>query len=159
MNKNKQDGHASDGEEDDTSNGFLDFVFTFLLDSHEAKDKAVRFRVCQLINKILNNMDDDAIIDDDLADKIFESMLTRLHDKIPAVRVQAVASISRLQDPTDAECTVITTYLKIMSTDSSAEVRRAVLLNIAISCQTLEGVIGRYRKSSNKHPLKGASVT
>ena len=159
MHKNKQDGQESDGEEDDASNIFLDFIFTFLLDSYDAKDKAVRFRVCQLINKILNNMDDDAIIDDDLADRIFESMLTRLHDKFPAVRVQAVASMSRLQDPTDAECAVISTYLKLMSTDSSAEVRRAVLLNIAISSQTLEGVIGRYRKSLNKHPLKGASLS
>lgn len=91
----------------------------------------------------MNNLDDDATIDDDLADRIFEIMLIRLHDKFPAVRVQAVAAISRLQDPADPECTVIATYLKLMSTDSSAEVRKAVLLNIAISTQTLEGVIGR----------------
>jgi len=138
-----KDGQGSDDEDDSASNPFLDFIFTFLLDSHEAKDKAVRFRVCQLINKLLNNMDDDAVIDDDLADRIFESILTRLHDKFPAVRVQAVAAISRLQDPTDPECAVISTYLKLMSCDSSAEVRRAVLLNIALSTQTLEGVIGR----------------
>ena len=137
-----QNGQGSDDEEDSATNIFLDFIFTFLLDSHEGKDKAVRFRVCQLINKLLNNMDDDAVIDDDLADRIFESMLTRLHDKFPAVRVQAVAAISRLQDPTDAECAVISTYLKLMSNDSSAEVRRAVLLNVALSTQTLEGVIG-----------------
>ena len=92
-------------------------------------------------------MDDDAVIDDDLADRIFESMLTRLHDKFPAVRVQAVAAISRLQDPTDPECAVLSTYLKLMSCDSSAEVRRAVLLNIALSTQTLEGVIGRYNNN------------
>ncbi|CAH3143074.1 unnamed protein product [Porites lobata] len=139
----QKNGQGSDDEQDNASNAFLDFLFTFLLDSHEAKDKAVRFRVCQLINKLLNNMDDDAVIDDDLADRIFESMLTRLLDKFPAVRVQAVAAISRLQDPTDAECAVISSYLKLMSSDSSAEVRRAVLLNIALSTQTLEGVIGR----------------
>ncbi|KAJ7392425.1 hypothetical protein OS493_012088 [Desmophyllum pertusum] len=139
----QKDGQGSDGEEDDTSNIFLDFIFSFLLDSHDAKDKAVRFRACQLINKLLNNMDDDAVIDDDLAERIFESMLTRLHDKFPAVRVQAVAAISRLQDPTDAECIVLSTYLKLMSNDASAEVRRAVLLNIALSSQTLEGIIGR----------------
>ncbi|XP_078359066.1 condensin complex subunit 3-like [Oculina patagonica] len=139
----QKDGQASDGEEDDTSNVFLDFIFTFLLDSHEAQDKAVRFRVCQLINKLLNNLDDDAVIDDDLAERIFESMLTRLHDKIPAVRVQAVAAISRLQDPSDPECIVMSTYLKLMSNDTSAEVRRAVLLNIALSSQTLEGIIER----------------
>ena len=114
-----------------------------MLDSHDAKDKAVRFRVCQLINKLLNNMGDDAVIDDDLAERIFESMLIRLHDKFPAVRVQAVAAISRLQDPLDPECIVISTYLKLMSNDSSVEVRRAVLLNVALTSQTLEGIIGK----------------
>ena len=114
-----------------------------MLDSHDAKDKAVRFRVCQLINKLLNNMGDDAVIDDDLAERIFESMLIRLHDKFPAVRVQAVAAISRLQDPSDPECIVISTYLKLMSNDSSVEVRRAVLLNVALTSQTLEGIIGK----------------
>ena len=104
----------------------------------------MRFRICQLINKLLNNLDDDAVINDNLADRIFETMLIRLHDKFPAVRVQAVAAISRLQDPGDAECAVISTYLKLMSTDTSAEVRRAVLLNIAISAQTLEAIIGKH---------------
>lgn len=90
----------------------------------------------------MNNLGDDAAIDDELAERIFESMLTRLHDKFPAVRVQAVAAISRLQDPSDPECIVLSTYLKLMSNDSSAEVRRAVLLNIALSSHTLEGIIG-----------------
>ncbi|PFX25708.1 condensin complex subunit 3-like [Stylophora pistillata] len=139
----EKDGDRSDGEEDDYSNVFLDSIFTFLLDSHDVKDKAVRFRVCQLINKLLNNMGDDAVIDDDLAERIFESMLIRLHDKFPAVRVQAVAAISRLQDPSDPECIVISTYLKLMSNDSSVEVRRTVLLNVALTSQTLEGIIGR----------------
>lgn len=128
--------------------------FGFLLDSHDAKDKAVRFRVCQLVNKILNNLDDDAVIDDKLADRIFETMLTRLYDKIPAVRVQAVAAVSRLQDPGDTECAVISTYLSLMSTDSSAEVRRAVLLNIAISAQTLEAIIGNAWQHSYTEMLK-----
>mgnify|MGYP002259971622 CR=1 FL=1 len=99
-------------------------------------------------------MDDDAVIDDKLADRIFETMLTRLHDKIPAVRVQAVAAVSRLQDPGDTECPVISTYLSLMSTDSSAEVRRAVLLNIAISAQTLEAIIGNAWQHSYIEMLK-----
>ena len=93
-------------------------------------------------------MGDDAVIDDDLAERIFESMLIRLQDKFPAVRVQAVAAISRLQDPTDPECIVISTYLKLMSNDCSVEVRRAVLLNIALTSETLEGIIGAYKFTS-----------
>ena len=91
---------------------------------------------------MLNNLGDDAVIDDELAERIFESMLTRLRDKFPAVRAQAVAAISRLQDPADPECAAVSTYLSLMSNDTSAEVRRAVLLNIALCSHTLEGIIG-----------------
>ena len=135
---------GSDEEDDDSISIFLEFILTFLLDVHDAQEKAVRFRVCQLINKILNNMGDDAVIDDDLAEKIFKSMLMRLHDKFPAVRTQAAAAISRLQDPSDPDCPVIATYLKLMASDSSADVRRAVLLNIGLSSQTLEMVLGTF---------------
>jgi len=40
-------------------------------------------------------MDDEACIDDDMADCILQYMLTRLTDKIPPVRVQAVYALSR----------------------------------------------------------------
>lgn len=52
-------------------------------------------------------MGDDAQIDDDLYDRIYESMLQRLRDKFPIVRIQAVLAVSRLQDPTDKDCPVI----------------------------------------------------
>lgn len=35
-------------------------------------------------------------------------MLARVTDKIPAVRVQAINALSRLQDPSDADCQIIT---------------------------------------------------
>ena len=78
----------------------------FPFQSHEANSNAVRFRVCQLINKLLGNMPENAQIDDDLFDKIKEAMLIRLKDKIPNVRLQAVLALSRLQDPKDEECSV-----------------------------------------------------
>lgn len=34
-------------------------------------------------------------------------MLVRTTDKIPAVRVQAINALSRLQDATDADCKII----------------------------------------------------
>lgn len=51
-------------------------------------------------------MPENAQIDDDLFDKINETMLIRLKDKIPNVRIQAVLALSRLQDPKDDECPV-----------------------------------------------------
>ncbi|KAM7326271.1 hypothetical protein ACRRTK_014749 [Alexandromys fortis] len=100
--------HQSDQEEEEEEDGgILNYLFTFLLKSHEANSSAVRFRVCQLINKLLGSMPENAQIDDDLFDKINEAMLIRLKDKIPNVRIQAVLALSRLQDPKDDDCPVV----------------------------------------------------
>ena len=52
-------------------------------------------------------MGDDAQIDDELYDRIYECMLQRLRDKFPIVRVHAVLALGRLQDPTDHDCPII----------------------------------------------------
>ncbi|XP_036988649.2 condensin complex subunit 3 [Artibeus jamaicensis] len=138
--------HQSDEEEDDEEGGgILDYLFSFLLKSHEANSSAVRFRVCQLINKLLGNMPENAQIDDDLFDKIKEAMLIRLKDKIPNVRLQAVLALSRLQDPKDDECSVSNAYATMIENDSNPEVRRAVLSCIVPSAKTLSKIVGRTR--------------
>ena len=82
-------------------------VLMMYLQHHNANDKAVRFRCCQLVNKLLVFLGDDAQIDDDLYDKIYECMLQRLRDKFPVVRMQSVLALTRLQDPQNKECPVI----------------------------------------------------
>jgi condensin complex subunit 3 len=79
----------------------------FVLQSHNAGEGAVRFRVCQLVNKVLNAMGEDVAIDDALYERLHHAMLQRLRDKMPAVRVQAVLAVTRLQDPRDNDCPVI----------------------------------------------------
>lgn len=61
-----------------------------------------------MLNKLLNSLGEDAQIDDELYNRIYQSMLQRLKDKCPMVRIQAVTALARLQDPEDAECPVIT---------------------------------------------------
>ncbi|NXC71227.1 CND3 protein, partial [Anhinga anhinga] len=135
----KDDG-SEEGEED---NSFLNYVFNFLLESHNANSHAVRFRTCQLVNKILGNMPENAQIDDDLFDKINEAMLSRLQDKFSNVRIQAVLALSRLQDPKDENCPVVNIYSILLENDSNSEVRRAVLSCIAPSARTLSKIVGR----------------
>uniref|UniRef100_A0A8C0CDM5 Non-SMC condensin I complex subunit G n=1 Tax=Balaenoptera musculus TaxID=9771 RepID=A0A8C0CDM5_BALMU len=139
--------HQSDTEDDEEEEdgGILNYLFTFLLKSHEANSNAVRFRVCQLINKLLGNMPENAQIDDDLFDKINEAMLIRLKDKIPNVRIQAVLALSRLQDPKDDECLVVNAYAALIENDSNPEVRRAALSCIAPSAKTLPKIVGRTK--------------
>lgn len=81
------------------------FFFSFF-QSHVANSMAVRFRVCQLIYKLLVNLPENAQIDDDLFDKIHDAMLIRVTDRVPNVRIQAVLALARLQDPSDESCPV-----------------------------------------------------
>lgn len=75
--------------------------------SHKASSHAVRFRVCQLINKLLGSMAENAQIDDDLFDHIHQAMLVRVTDKFPNVRIQAALAMTRLQQPKDPDCPTI----------------------------------------------------
>ncbi|XP_052772230.1 condensin complex subunit 3-like isoform X2 [Mya arenaria] len=140
------DGDEEDDETDSVGdNRLLQEMFDFLLSSHSARDRGVRFRCCQLINKLLTNLGEDAQIDDELYDRLYECMLDRLKDKCPVVRYHAVLAMARLQDPTDENCPVIRAYLFLLNCDPSHDVRRAVLTSIAPSTKTLSSVVGRTR--------------
>uniref|UniRef100_A0A8C5LK80 Non-SMC condensin I complex subunit G n=1 Tax=Leptobrachium leishanense TaxID=445787 RepID=A0A8C5LK80_9ANUR len=139
----KPESEDDDYDEMDEENSPVNFLFTFLLQSHTANSMAVRFRVCQLVNKLLVNLPENAQIDDDLFDKIHDAMLTRAKDRVPNVRIQAVLALARLQDPTDPNCPVSNAYMLLLENDTNAEVRRAVLSCIAPSAQTLPKIVSR----------------
>uniref|UniRef100_A0A670Y3Z2 Condensin complex subunit 3 n=1 Tax=Pseudonaja textilis TaxID=8673 RepID=A0A670Y3Z2_PSETE len=132
-----------DAEEEEVENPFLNYLLTFLLKSHPANSNAVRFRACQLINKILGSLPENAQIEDELFDQINTAMQLRTRDKVPNVRIQAVLALSRLQDPKDDQCPVVNVYSSLIETDSNSEVRRAVLSCINPSVKTLPKIIGR----------------
>ncbi|XP_008315148.1 condensin complex subunit 3 [Cynoglossus semilaevis] len=141
-----QQGNSEEEEEEpEDDHPFLSFIFNFLLESHKANSHAVRFRVCQLINKLLGSMAENAQIDDDLFDRIHQAMLVRVTDKFPNVRIQASLAMTRLQQPRDPDCPTINAYMLILDNDSNAEVRRAVLSCIAMSPRTLPKVLKRTR--------------
>ena len=139
-----QDGHLSGGDEDELVSPFLSNFFNFLLDFHDSHSKAVRFRVCQLISKLFDGLNNETSIEESLADRLFDCMLKRLTDKFPAIRVQAVKAIYRLQDSQDPQCPVIESFIHLMERDSSAEVRRAALNSIAVAHWTLGSIISEF---------------
>ncbi|KAL2084401.1 hypothetical protein ACEWY4_019919 [Coilia grayii] len=132
-------------EEQEDDHPFLSFLFTFLLESHNANSHAVRFRVCQLINKLLGSMSENAQIDDDLFDQIHETMLIRVTDKFPNIRIQAALAMARLQEPQNPDCPTMKAYMLILENDSNPEVRRAVLSCIAPSVISLPKILKRTR--------------
>ncbi|CAI5783685.1 condensin complex subunit 3 isoform X1 [Podarcis lilfordi] len=130
-------------EEEQVENSLLNYLFKFLLESHQANSSAVRFRVCQIINKLLISLPENAQIEDELFDQITNAMLLRVKDKVPNVRIQAVLALSRLQDPKDSDCPVVNVYSNLIENDSNPEVRRTVLSCIGPSAETLPKIIGR----------------
>uniref|UniRef100_A0A8D3CMX2 Non-SMC condensin I complex, subunit G n=1 Tax=Scophthalmus maximus TaxID=52904 RepID=A0A8D3CMX2_SCOMX len=141
--KTEEEEDEEEEEEAEDDHPFLSFIFNFLLESHKANSHAVRFRACQLINKLLGSMAENAQIDDDLFDRIHQAMLVRVTDKFPNVRIQAALAMTRLQQPKEPDCPTINAYMLILDNDSNAEVRRAVLSCIAMSPQTLPKVLKR----------------
>ncbi|XP_061100409.1 condensin complex subunit 3 isoform X1 [Conger conger] len=132
-------------DEEEVENPFLSFLFNFLLESHNANSHAVRFRVCQLINRVLGGLAENAQIDDDLFEQIHETMLVRVTDKFPNVRIQAALAMARLQEPQNPDCPTMKAYIQILENDSNPEVRRAVLSCIAPCAQTLPKFLRRTR--------------
>ncbi|KAL6049642.1 Condensin complex component, non-smc subunit [Balamuthia mandrillaris] len=145
-------------------------LLEYLLRLHDVKDKAVRFRVCFLAAGIVNNMDEEAEIEETLWETLSQAMLQRAMDKVPVIRATAVSALSRLQNPLDADDPVTKQYLKLLSTDSSKDVRKAVLACIGLSRITLGAVLRRtrdvkpdvrklaYQTLTNKLGMKSLSI-
>lgn len=93
----------------------LRLVFLVFPQSNTATDRAIRFRVCQFVARLLQNLGEGALIDDSLYDEIYKCMLERLKDKCATVRFHAILALARLQDPTDENCPITKGTLKAFS--------------------------------------------
>lgn len=90
-------------------------------------------------------MGDNASIDDELCNKILQSMMERILDKSPKVRAQAAIALHRLQEPNNGNCPVVNVYLFHLAKDPSPEVRRVILAKMAKNKITLHAAIKRTR--------------
>ncbi|GAQ08823.1 condensin complex subunit 3 [Aspergillus lentulus] len=115
-----------------------------------AKDKIVRFRATQIVTHIVNSLE---TIDDDLYHTIRQGLLKRIRDKEPSVRVQAVLGLGRLagneeeddDDNDDSSKALLEKLIDIMQNDTSAEVRKTLLLNLPLVPATLPYLLERAR--------------
>ncbi|KAF1981724.1 ARM repeat-containing protein [Aulographum hederae CBS 113979] len=148
------------GDDADATDGFLEtpasrlttHVLTLLIPLMTVKDKLVRFRSTQIIAHIVNSLDS---IDDEVFQVVRHGLLKRLRDKESQVRVQAVLGLGRLagesssddddSDSDDDSGGVLMKLLDILQNDPSAEVRRALLLNLPFTPATLPYLLERAR--------------
>lgn len=90
---------ATQSSEDEAfDEAFMQSLCMRLLRLAHAKDKAVRFRVAQLVCRMLNSMAEDAEVSDDLFEAVEEAMLSRCRDKVPLVRAWALRALFRLSE-------------------------------------------------------------
>eukprot|EP00092_Neocalanus_flemingeri_P098064 GFUD01125052.1.p1 GENE.GFUD01125052.1~~GFUD01125052.1.p1 ORF type:complete len:1501 (+),score=547.17 GFUD01125052.1:57-4559(+) len=146
---------SADDDEEEELPLFMYRLYAWLLDHHEVEGADARLRVCQLLNKLLKYMGEEACIDDDLYNKIYDGMLERLKDKVAEIRSQAVTALQRLQDPRDEECPIIRAYLFHLAHDPNNVVRRTIVRCIGATRLTLPHILERTR-DTDEHVRRAA---
>jgi len=131
------------------ANSSEDFVLKFLQETltpfHAARDKAVRFRVSQLTNKVIEHMSDDVEINNDLYRIIYKAAMVLAFDKVYQIRVQGILLLRSIQDIEDEDCPVVAVMLDRMQKDSNHEVRKCSLQNVAGTLVSLPYILERTR--------------
>ncbi|TFY80499.1 hypothetical protein EWM64_g3513 [Hericium alpestre] len=135
-------------QEETTASRFTARLLKHLLKGFVAKDKNVRYRVVHFVAEMMASVGE---MDEDAYDMLRSSLMERVRDKEPTVRVQAVIALSKLcesETPEDVEKdeqTALQVLEDILAHDPSADVRRAALLNIPASPTTLTALLARTR--------------
>ncbi|KAF9886767.1 hypothetical protein FE257_011144 [Aspergillus nanangensis] len=112
-----------------------------------SKDRTIRFRATQIIANIINSLD---TVDDDLYHTLRHGLLKRIRDKEPSVRVQALMGLARLagndeDDEDNDDNALVEKLVDIMQNDTSADVRKTLLLNLPLLPATLPYLLERAR--------------
>lgn len=141
---------SEDGDElESVSSEFVDNLIRHLLRGIESKFKEVRYRVVQLLAYLVNYITE---IDELLFKALRFSLNRRLHDREPIVRIQAVVAISRFQYYQENEAEQVNSATKLLvhslKHDDSPEVRRAALLNLVKTPDTLPDILERARDTN-----------
>ena len=129
-------------------------LLSLLVPMLSAKEKTVRFRATQIIAHMVNTLDS---VDDELYHLIRQGLSRRVRDKEPTIRIQAVMGLGRLagneaqEEPgsdhsEDVDSIgLLEKLLDVLQHDTSAEVRRSLLLNLPLTPATLPYLLERAR--------------
>lgn len=131
----------------------VEVMIGFLVEWSHAKEPMMRWRVCQLIGNLVNNMPEEADVSEEILDAVQKNMLRLVEDGRPNVRTAAVKALLRFPQPNDdgdfVDCPVVERLLQVLKLDKSKEVRKAVISVLPISSYTLEFIVLRTRDESD----------
>lgn len=148
-----QEGDTSEIFPETPTSRLTAHILGLVLQVITAKDRTIRYRATQIIAHIVNTLDS---IDDELFQLVRLALLRRLRDKESSVRVQAVLGLGRLadegeegaeDDDSDDEDAggILHKLREVLQHDPSADVRRALLLNLPFTPSTLPFLLERAR--------------
>ncbi|KAJ2914546.1 hypothetical protein MD484_g5881, partial [Candolleomyces efflorescens] len=144
----QEKGGSAEDDSDTTTSRFVARIIGWLLQGFSAKNKNVRFRCLHLVSELISHIGE---VDEDTYSLLREGLIERLNDKETLIRAHAAAALSKLvgsEDPDEmeeGEQSVLDILLEVLATDSSAEVRRASLLNVPLTPATIGTVLKRTR--------------
>lgn len=150
----KERQHETFTEREQIFNRFVDGFIRYILRGIDSKDKNVRYRVLQLLVMIMDNLGE---IDEELYNLLIWSLNKRIYDKEGHIRTQAVFCLTKFQDETtisedlnkdfggDEEVPAAISLMHIIQNDPSPDVRRAAMLNLIKTPNTLSYILERAR--------------
>jgi len=147
----KEEFHLSEEEEEDGVPDFSQDIIHNLIVYSNAKDKTIRYRVAQIVGLIQEKTND---VDLEFHDTLRKKFLPRLRDKIPNVRHMAVVVLEKLQEPT-ADCPVIQEFCRLMSTDSSKEVRKEAVKRVILTRSSLPYILEKIKDVKEEVRIAG----
>ena len=129
----------------------VEVLIGFLLTWCQSKEYATRWRSCQILGSLVNNVPED--MSDAVAEQVEEITLLLLEDGKPTVRAAAVKALTRFPQPDEdgdfKGCKVVSALLKVLRHDNSKEVRKAILSAVPSSPVTLKALVERTRDESD----------
>ncbi|KAJ3982195.1 nuclear condensing complex subunit [Lentinula detonsa] len=139
---------GDDDEGETFASRFVTRLLEWLFRGFKAKNKMVRQRSIQLAIEMMANIGE---IDESTYNHLRDNLIERLCDKEPLIRAHAAIGLSKLvgtEDPEElgqGEKTCLDLLLECVQYDTAAEVRRAVLINLPVTPETLSIIITRIR--------------
>lgn len=125
-----------------TEDVFMSFV-NYLLQRSNSLDKVVRFRSCQTISCIFKEFPEESEIDNVLWDTLSDTLLPRLRDKCPNVRMWSLKALKDLQDPCNPDDPILQEFIRMIKSDTSKDVRIAAIECTLPSKYSLSHIIDR----------------
>lgn len=141
-------GELSRDEESNDLIQMINYLMLHLIRGVHSKNKYVRYRVIQLIANTVQFLGE---IDSEIFISLYDTLIEKTQDRESIVRIQAVEALLRFQgyEGEDGSIGDTTKHLLALLNDESAEVRRAVLLNLEKDSSTVPSLLARTRDVSS----------